>query len=64
MTVFRDRVWAPFEAAGSPPEGLPLVDELLALVRPRALDTVSVAFEMAMDAKAAEIFSTIEEEQA
>jgi DNA-binding transcriptional MerR regulator len=58
--VFRERVWDPYVEAGAPPDGVDLVTELLDLVRPRALDTVAVAFELAMDAKVADLLGEIE----
>jgi DNA-binding transcriptional MerR regulator len=49
LDVFRERVWEPFERAGSPDEELPRILEMLERLRPLALDTVLVQFKMAMD---------------
>jgi DNA-binding transcriptional MerR regulator len=49
LDVFRERVWEPFEQAGSPDEELPRILEMLERLRPLALDTVVVQFKMAMD---------------
>jgi DNA-binding transcriptional MerR regulator len=50
LDVYREQVWEPFAAAGTPPDRLEDILEQVERLRSLALDTVLVQFKMAMDA--------------
>jgi hypothetical protein len=55
VSLYLDYIWAPFEAAGRPPEQLPHIIESLTRLRPIANMAVGPMLSQAMAAKTAEI---------